>query len=187
MDSTNPKDLIGATKPPLSLVPPTALVFLAKVMELGAKKYGPYNWRQNKVKTTIYIDAALRHLLSYFDGESADTESNMSHLAHVMACMAIVLDAEATGNLVDDRPTAGKTAELIREFTHSEHRSHSSSHGHPTSAYQLWQEQSRRLLDRRATKNGSLYQPGCPLRRSGIDLKGKGCGRRAGDDTKWTA
>lgn len=112
---TNPKDALGVKKPPLHLVPATALIAEAQVMRLGAKKYGPYNWRGAKVRATVYVAAALRHLLSYLDGEDIDPESGESHLAHARACEGIVIDALATGNLVDDRPPAGAAAAMIRE------------------------------------------------------------------------
>lgn len=113
----NPKDLLGMKKAPLALVPPALLLYVSMVMRLGAAKYGPYNWRQNKVRYTIYIEAAMRHLLSALDGEDIDPESGMPHIAHAAACCGIVLDAKATGNLVDDRPTPGAAAALIKQFT----------------------------------------------------------------------
>ena len=116
-DKSNPKDLVGETKPQLHLVPPAALIYMAKVMELGAKKYGPYNWRSNKVRHTVYLSAALRHLLTALDGESIDPESGSLHVAHAAACMAIIMDAKATGNLIDDLPIPGKAAELIKQLT----------------------------------------------------------------------
>lgn len=116
-DDTNPKDHVGATKPPLHLVPPALLLYLSRVMGLGAAKYGPYNWRTKKVKYSIYLDAAMRHLLAALDGESDDPESGMPHLAHVAACCGIILDAQVTGNLIDDRPAKGKAAELTRWLT----------------------------------------------------------------------
>lgn len=116
-DTTNPKDAIGLTKAPLRLLPAPALIYTAKVMELGADKYGAYNWRSKKVRFTVYLEAAMRHLLRALDGEDADPESGMPPAAHVAACMAIVLDAHATGNLVDDRPTPGAAARLIEEMS----------------------------------------------------------------------
>lgn len=114
-DSTNPKDLIGEKKAPLWLIPGPALIVLSWVMSLGARKYGPYNWRQQKIKLTVYLAAAQRHILSCLDGEWIDPESGHAHLGHAMACAAIVLDAHATGNLIDDRPPAGVSAKLIAE------------------------------------------------------------------------
>jgi hypothetical protein len=116
-DSENPKDRIGVLKPSLHLIPPAAEVLESCVMALGAKKYGAFNWRSSKVKASIYVAAARRHLLQWFDGEDDDPESGVSHLAHARACMGILLDALATNQLVDDRPAPGASAELIRQHT----------------------------------------------------------------------
>lgn len=117
MLSPNPKDAIGMRKPPLRLVPSAALIYMSRVMGLGASKYGPYNWRSNAVLRTVYLEAAMRHILQALDGEDVDPESGMPHEAHAAACMAIVLDALATGNLIDDRPTPGAAAALIDQLT----------------------------------------------------------------------
>lgn len=119
-DQTNPKDLLGLRKPPLRLVPPAFLVYVSKVMGLGAEKYGEYNWREKAVRRTVYLEAAMRHLLQALDGEDADPESGMPHEAHAAACMAIVLDSLAYGNLIDDRTTPGPAASLIRELTEAD-------------------------------------------------------------------
>jgi hypothetical protein len=116
-DSTNPKDLLGVLKPQVNLVPSALILRVAKVMELGAKKYGPFNWRTKKVRLTVYAAAAMRHILQLLDGENTDAESNQTHAAHAAACMGILLDAEATGNLIDDRAMAGPAGKLISELT----------------------------------------------------------------------
>lgn len=100
----NPKTAEGLKKTPLHLIPPVAMQAEALVMGLGAKKYGAFNWREHQVSSSVYYSAALRHLLAWYDGETVDPESGQSHLAHVRACMGIVLDAEAKGKLNDDRP-----------------------------------------------------------------------------------
>lgn len=117
VDDTNPKDRLGAKKPPLTLVPPALVIYTSRVMALGAAKYGPYNWREKKVKLSVYIEAAMRHLMALFDGEDTDPESGMPHSAHAAACMGIILDALATGNLIDDRPIKGAAARLLAELT----------------------------------------------------------------------
>ena len=115
----NPKDRVGAGKPPLHLIPPAAEILEAVVMGLGAKKYGEYNWRSSKVRTTVYIAAAKRHLAQWMDGQNDDSESGVSHLAHARACLGVLLDALATGNVIDDRPLPGPAAELIQKHTTS--------------------------------------------------------------------
>lgn len=116
MEGTNPKDLIGAKKVPLALVPQAGIIHTAMAMKNGQKKYGAYNWRKNPVKMTIYIEAAQRHLAALLDGEDVASDSQSHHAAHAAACMMILLDALETGNLVDDRPAPGKAAELLERF-----------------------------------------------------------------------
>lgn len=116
--SQNPKDRIGDTKPPLGLVPPSANILEAAVFGLGAKKYGgPFNWRVQQIRASVYVSAAMRHLAQWFDGENDDPESGVSHLAHARACLGILLDAQATGHLIDDRPPAGAASRLIASLT----------------------------------------------------------------------
>lgn len=115
--STNPKDAVGLTKPRLDLVPPALLLHVAKAMANGAEKYGPFNWRENEVRLTVYIAAAMRHLLELLDGEDIARDSLAEHAAHVGACMGIILDAKETGNLIDDRPAKGCASDVIERMT----------------------------------------------------------------------
>lgn len=117
--STNPKDAIGLTKPALRLVPPALLLHVAGAMADGAEKYGPYNWRKNAVRLTVYIEAAQRHLLALLDGEDLARDSKRHHAAHVAASMGIILDALETGHLIDDRADGGCAADIIDRMTPS--------------------------------------------------------------------
>lgn len=112
----NPKTAIGVTKVPLHLVPPSAKHFLASAFADGAKKYGPYNWRDKTVSSSVYLGAAQRHMDAWWDGEAVSADAKVHHLAHAMACLAIVLDAETVGKLNDDRPTKGATPELQAQW-----------------------------------------------------------------------
>lgn len=116
MQDNNPKTVYGNKKAPIHLFPPVALVRSAEVFRLGAQKYGPYNWREAAVSSTVYYSAAMRHLMQWFDGEEYDEESGQPHLAHVMCCMAILMDAESVGALVDDRPIEGATGVVIKQL-----------------------------------------------------------------------
>lgn len=110
----NPKAAYGATKPDLSLIPPVADLHMAMALENGAGKYGPFNWRDKAVEARTYISAAKRHLDAWLDGQefSNDTSPPVHNLGHAMACMAIVLDCQEQGNLIDNRPIPGKAAEV---------------------------------------------------------------------------
>jgi hypothetical protein len=116
-DTGNPKDRIGDTKPRLCLVPPALEIFVAKVMEHGAEKYGAFNWRETKVRRTVYLEAAKRHLSAALDGEDVDPESGVPHEAHAAACMGIILDAMSMDAMIDDRPVKGPAAGLIARFS----------------------------------------------------------------------
>jgi broad-specificity NMP kinase len=87
----------------------------AHAMMDGAKKYGPYNWRDKKVQADIYVDAALRHLMDWFEGQECASDSHVHHLGHALACCAILLDAQANDSLIDNRPLKrGKNGQPIR-------------------------------------------------------------------------
>jgi len=99
----NPKTVFGEAKPKLSDTPTIGIQLMGKVHTNGAAKYGRFNWREHQVSSTVYYDAALRHLMAWFNGETIDPESGLPHLAHVMACCNILLDAEQHKKLNDNR------------------------------------------------------------------------------------
>lgn len=105
----NPKTLVGRLKVPnLSVVPPTALIYLGTGMADGARKYGPYNWRDQPIEAGVYLDAAIRHLMCWQDGEENAQDSGVHHLAHAMATIGILADAMENGTMIDTRPKANK-------------------------------------------------------------------------------
>jgi len=114
---TNPKTAVGLTKPSMWAVPGTALLHLGRAMADGARKYGRFNWRAHKVSSSVYYDAIQRHLLAWQDGENLAKDSGVHHLAHVMACCAIILDAEQHRSINDDRAAPGEVPTLIAALT----------------------------------------------------------------------
>ena len=106
---TNPKTAFGQAKLCLSDTPVHSIRMLAAVHANGAAKYGSFNWRDDIVSSTVYYNAALRHLMAWFEGEDMDPESGLPHEAHVMTCMSIIMDARHHATLNDNRPkhTAG--------------------------------------------------------------------------------
>lgn len=117
---TNPKTHVGLTKPSMRGIPSAALVHLGRVMEDGIRKYGHFNWREHAVSASVYEDAIWRHLLAWRDGEDNAQDSGAPHLAHVMACCAILLDAQANGKLNDNRGPKGNAPDLIAKFTRND-------------------------------------------------------------------
>lgn len=104
----NPKTQYGEAKTKLSDSPTVGIQKMGRVFTGGAEKYGRFNWRDHTVSATVYYDAAMRHFMAWFNGEDIDPESGEPHLAHVMACCNILLDAEQHGMLNDNRKKTGK-------------------------------------------------------------------------------
>ncbi len=74
-----------------SLVPLESLMQIVGVLELGAKKYAPGNWKTVPDAKTRYFDACIRHLMAWWSGERNDEESGISHLAHAGCCILFLL------------------------------------------------------------------------------------------------
>jgi hypothetical protein len=109
----NPKDKIGAKKVSTWVIPTAAIYHLATALMDGARKYGAYNWRDEPVQCSIYLDAMQRHKDLYAAGQDKAADSKVKHLAHVMGCCAILIDAELHGKLIDDRRKSPEFVELI--------------------------------------------------------------------------
>lgn len=99
----NPKDQIAATKLPLELWPSTATAVGCVAFLEGKLKYGRMNWRAQPVYGSVYFGAMLRHISLWFEGEDFDPDSLVPHLGSALACGAILVDAGASGTLIDDR------------------------------------------------------------------------------------
>ena len=74
-----------------SLIPPIATKALAEVLTFGAKKYQPNSWQKVPDAERRYLDALMRHLESYRSGEELDSESNLSHLSHLLCNASFLL------------------------------------------------------------------------------------------------
>lgn len=105
----NPKTVQGLAKAPLHLVPPALVEGAAEAFANGAEKYGPFNWREAQISSTVYYAACLRHLHAWYDRiDPADKapDSGVHHIKHAVACLALLLDTIGTDLLNDNRPPA---------------------------------------------------------------------------------
>ena len=89
-------------KPPVQLLSSVALISIAEVLQFGAKKYAPHNWRKGFVWSRL-LGAAMRHILAFNDGEDKDPETGLSHLAHAGCCIMFLIEFEKTQKELDDR------------------------------------------------------------------------------------
>ena len=66
-----------------SLVHYKSLEPLVEVLEFGAEKYSPENWKKGLDKKEI-LESMMRHLTALMDGEENDKESGLHHIGHIM-------------------------------------------------------------------------------------------------------
>jgi hypothetical protein len=91
----------------LHLLPFDSLIEIAKVLQFGAKKYAPNNWRKGIMYSRLFR-AAIGHCISWWMGEDRDPETGLSHLAHAGCCIVFLLHyvtsgGTAAGAVLDDR------------------------------------------------------------------------------------
>jgi len=101
---TNPKDRAATTRLDLTLFPMTAVAYGALAMTEGDLKYGGYNFRVAGVLASVYVAALLRHVSKWYNGQWADPDTRVPHLANALACIAVLIDAHEAGVLKDNRP-----------------------------------------------------------------------------------
>lgn len=89
-------------KPQMSNIPPEFLLEMAKVMTMGAEKYGKNNWKLGN-KMSVPYDSLKRHLYSFVMGETIDDESKCHHLAHLAVNAMFMWYYEKNFSELDDR------------------------------------------------------------------------------------
>jgi len=89
-------------KPPLSRLP-DVLEDGADVMERGAKKRTPNDWREKNYAISLFTDAGERHVQAYKRGQDNDPESGQPHLAHAFVNFMMAHELHRDGLGVDDR------------------------------------------------------------------------------------
>lgn len=72
------------------LLPPHALLAVARVMASGAQKYGPNNW--HLISATENVNHAMVHLLARSAGDESD-----AHLEHAATRILFALDQVLSG------------------------------------------------------------------------------------------
>ena len=101
---TNPKDALGVRKVPIHCVSCAVIMEMGLGMMEGGRKYGTHNYRSMGVLASVYYDAAVRHLFSWWEGEDIDPDSGLSHITKAMSCLSVLRDSMLMENWKDDRP-----------------------------------------------------------------------------------
>ncbi len=82
MEEKGKRDNTGKVK--WSLLPDNTLIPMIRVLEFGAIKYAPHNWKKGLPVTEI-CESLKRHLISFMEGEDIDQESLQEHIGHIQA------------------------------------------------------------------------------------------------------
>lgn len=125
-----------SAKPKMNLLPPKAIVEVAKVLTFGAEKYDAENWRKLDDLQNRYTAGALRHIFAHMDGEKLDPETGLSHMAHALCCLLFKLEIE-----LEDGESK---EEELRETDSTEHTARDQSF------------ESDRLVDKSYNEEGSV-------------------------------
>ena len=81
----------------LDLITPEMTRGLGEVLTFGAGKYADRNWEKG-LDSGRLLAACQRHLLAHQEGEVTDPESCLSHQAHAMCNLGMLLTLEQRRN-----------------------------------------------------------------------------------------
>lgn len=105
---SNPKDLVGSRKTPLSTLPFRVLWRVGLAMLEGMCKYGRHNYRIAGVRASVYFDGLQRHIGAWWEGEDIDPDSGFHHIDKAIADLMVLRDSMLMGNWCDDRPPSSR-------------------------------------------------------------------------------
>lgn len=114
---TNPKDAVGVRK--WRQFTSVSMLVLAEVgagMLEGARKYGRHNYRVAGVRASVYVDAAMGHVMQWWEGEDIDADSGLSHITKAICSLFVLRDAMIQNMLTDDRPPKGDLDQVRKEL-----------------------------------------------------------------------
>lgn len=113
---SNPKDAVGVRKVSLSVIPANVLLEASLGLMEGARKYGRSNYRAIGVRSSVYYDATMRHMMDYWEGEDIDSASGIHHLSKAISSLMVWRDALMNDLCEDDRPPKVKDREWLTKL-----------------------------------------------------------------------
>ncbi len=102
----DPKQSAASEKVTFDSVPITLDILATYGADNGAAKYGPWNWlvlEDGTMSLMTYINALKRHWILFRAGQDSASDSDIHHLDHLIAGLAVVRDAMIFDKVKDDR------------------------------------------------------------------------------------
>ena len=125
---TNPKDAVGIRKwRQFTTVPWLVMCEVGVAMMEGARKYGRHNYRVAGVRASVYVDAAMGHVVQWWEGEDKDPDTGLSHITKAIASLTVLRDAMINDMMEDDRPprpNLDETRENLQEVVDAMFKAH---------------------------------------------------------------
>lgn len=84
------------------LIPVSLNEEIAKVLTIGAEKYGDHNWEKG-MRWSSVLASLKRHLAEFEKGNDYDSESNLLHISHILTNSMFLLQYYKTYPQGDDR------------------------------------------------------------------------------------
>jgi hypothetical protein len=98
-------------KPPMQLLPATAIEEMARCFGYGAMKYGVNNYKKGDcLPVERLLGAAIRHIYRHLDHDVIDEESGRLHLGHAMSDIAMAIDV-----LIIKAEEYGRNMEVVED------------------------------------------------------------------------
>lgn len=91
IDSHSPGAKLDEDKLDLTLVPPSVVTAMARIMAHGVEKYTRGGWKSVPEAGLRYHAALLRHLNAYAHGEDTDPDSGLPHLDHALCNLGFLI------------------------------------------------------------------------------------------------
>jgi hypothetical protein len=85
---------------------------MVQVLEYGAKKYSPNQWKKGFPITEIY-DSLMRHMIAFMNGEDNDPESGLPHIGHIQCNIMFMAYVKENHPKFDDRLTVINFTPLV--------------------------------------------------------------------------
>jgi len=104
LDTTLKSKRYNEGKPKLEYILnyPTVLEAFARVMELGAAKYGDNNWKLGNSPDEQYLNSAMRHIIAFKKGEIYDDDSGCPHIAHAIWNLCTLMQLNYPKEILND-------------------------------------------------------------------------------------
>jgi hypothetical protein len=102
-----------AGKDPWDLLPWGPVQDIVRVLEHGARKYEPENWRKVPNARRRYFAAMMRHLLAWWRGERLDPDSGLPHLACAGCSLLFLAAFDQEGERLAAGPVEGGEDQVV--------------------------------------------------------------------------